>query len=130
MTTKDIVAAYWREIEKQDVLGPEMEQVAREAMLGVSHSSPPEDCAFIRSKVSGFNSPEHFVIEPRYLPSIEQMLKRCFDFFDPSKRKTVEFTSYTVCVRESVSTRAEKQLALAEAMVLEWRKDAAKADAD
>lgn len=126
MTDKEINAAYHREVLGLEVLGPEAEAMAREVLRG-NNCQPSDYCILVRVEIERLPYPKHYEIQPRALPPLQTMLTRCLDFFDFSLRKTVKFTAVGVWVNDSYSDYNSFEFALAEAMILEWRKDKEKA---
>lgn len=124
MTDKEINAAFHREVLGLEVLGPESEAMAREVLRGYGGNGlPSEYCVFVRVEVERLPYPKQVEIQPRALPPLQTMLTHCLDFFDFSLRKTVKFTPVGVWVNDSYSDYNSFEFALAEAMIIEWRKD-------
>lgn len=123
MTKKEIIAAYWQEIEGNEVLRGEAEALAREVQRGSGSSDLSDECVFIRRKHRAHLDQEIYLVRPASLPWLVDLIKKCHGFFDPKRRKEIRLVPGGVYVGSSFSDHAELEFALAEAMLIEWRKD-------
>lgn len=125
MTRKEINAAYWLHVEGYTPLEGWAEALARRVLAGCStnYMRPSDECIFVQVEVERMPEPKQYEIQIRSSPSLQQMVRKCLGFFDPGKRKTIKITPQGVFVNDSFSDHVDVEMALAEAMVIEWRKD-------